>query len=208
MGDIELKHSARGSSWQKKGAKYISRVKKNGKWVYEYAQYAKAAAGAAKHNVVTYANRAANKATGVNPNYASSKNGMPHDYKVAVHFPLDQEGKVVVDKKAANYNKALYRTTSSKNLALQKAARKRKLHAVGVNAQRKINKGKKKVAELLDRLQKKYESEKRRYEGKKAGRKSAKLSKERQKRHKQNNTIKLNNKQRVTFSEVKLGRRK
>lgn len=194
MGDIELKHSATGSTWQKKGAKYISRVRKNGKWVYQYAK--------------NTANNVANKVTGVNPNYASSKNGLPHELKTAVWFPLDKEGTAVVDKKAANYNKALIRTTSSKNLALQKQARKRKLHAANVKVQRNVNKGKKKVAELLDRLQKKYESEKRRYEGKKAGRKSAKLSKERQKRYKQNNTIKLNNKQRVTFSEVKLGRRK
>lgn len=31
-----LEHSAKGSTWKKKGAKYISRVWKNGKWVYEY----------------------------------------------------------------------------------------------------------------------------------------------------------------------------
>lgn len=37
MGDIELKHSAKGSTWQKKDVSYISRVKKNGKWVYTYA---------------------------------------------------------------------------------------------------------------------------------------------------------------------------
>lgn len=191
MGDIYLSHSASGSSWQKKGAKYISRVRKNGKWVYQYAK--------------NTANGVANKVTGVNPNYASSKNGLPHELKTAVWFPLDKEGKAVVDKKAANYNKALIRTTSSKNLSLQKAARKRKIRAVGINAQqtvqRNILKGKKKVAEILSQIQ-------RQYEGKKAGRKSAKLSKERQKRHKQNNTIKLNNKQRVTFSEVKLSRRK
>ena len=31
-----LEHSAKGSTWKKKGAKYISRVWKNGKWVYQY----------------------------------------------------------------------------------------------------------------------------------------------------------------------------
>lgn len=31
-----LIHSKKGTSWQKAGAKYISRVKKNGKWVYTY----------------------------------------------------------------------------------------------------------------------------------------------------------------------------
>lgn len=31
-----LEHSAKGTSWRKKGAKYINRVWKNGKWVYEY----------------------------------------------------------------------------------------------------------------------------------------------------------------------------
>lgn len=31
-----LEHSAKGTSWKKKGAKYISRVWKNGRWVYEY----------------------------------------------------------------------------------------------------------------------------------------------------------------------------
>lgn len=44
-----LEHSAKGTSWTKKGAKYISRIKKNGKWVYQYkitgrgykAEYAK-----------------------------------------------------------------------------------------------------------------------------------------------------------------------
>lgn len=31
-----LEHSKKGTSWSKPGAKYISRVKKNGKWVYTY----------------------------------------------------------------------------------------------------------------------------------------------------------------------------
>lgn len=31
-----LEHSKKGTSWAKKGAKYISRIKKNGKWVYTY----------------------------------------------------------------------------------------------------------------------------------------------------------------------------
>lgn len=31
-----LEHSALGTTWKKKGAKYLSRVWKNGKWVYEY----------------------------------------------------------------------------------------------------------------------------------------------------------------------------
>lgn len=31
-----LEHSAKGTSWKKKGAKYLSRVWKNGRWVYEY----------------------------------------------------------------------------------------------------------------------------------------------------------------------------
>lgn len=31
-----LEHSAKGTSWRKKGAKYLSRVWKNGRWVYEY----------------------------------------------------------------------------------------------------------------------------------------------------------------------------
>lgn len=31
-----LAHSAKGTTWKKKSAKYISRVWKNGKWVYEY----------------------------------------------------------------------------------------------------------------------------------------------------------------------------
>ena len=31
-----LEHSKKGTSWAKTGAKYISRIKKNGKWVYTY----------------------------------------------------------------------------------------------------------------------------------------------------------------------------
>ncbi len=31
-----LAHSAKGTSWRKKSAKYINRIWKNGKWVYEY----------------------------------------------------------------------------------------------------------------------------------------------------------------------------
>ena len=31
-----LMHSAKGTSWRKKGAKYLNRVWKNGRWVYEY----------------------------------------------------------------------------------------------------------------------------------------------------------------------------
>ena len=31
-----LEHSAKGTTWSKKGAKYLKRVWKNGKWVYEY----------------------------------------------------------------------------------------------------------------------------------------------------------------------------
>lgn len=178
MGDIELKHSATGSTWQKKGAKYISRVKKNGKWVYQYA------------------NEAASKAMGVNKKYIDQTN-VADSWRAL----LKNSGKPGLQQETID---RLRRTTGAKSIALQKQARKRKLHAVGVNAQRKINKGKKKVAELLDRLQKKYEDEKRRYAGKKAGRKSAKLSRERQKRLKQKNTIKLNKHQRVTFSDVEI----
>lgn len=31
-----LEHSAKGTTWTKKGAKYLKRVWKNGKWVYQY----------------------------------------------------------------------------------------------------------------------------------------------------------------------------
>lgn len=31
-----LEHSAKGTTWRKKAAKYLSRVWKNGRWVYEY----------------------------------------------------------------------------------------------------------------------------------------------------------------------------
>ena len=31
-----LEHSAKGTTWRKKGAKYLKRVWKNGKWIYEY----------------------------------------------------------------------------------------------------------------------------------------------------------------------------
>lgn len=31
-----LEHSAKGTTWKKKAAKYLSRVWKNGRWVYEY----------------------------------------------------------------------------------------------------------------------------------------------------------------------------
>ena len=191
MGDIYLSHSATGSTWQKRGAKYISRVKKNGKWVYTYAKDA--------------ANGAANKVTGVNPNYANTKS-----YDSATLFRLKGlpgHNKATVQE-IANRN---IRTTRAKNEALQKQARKRKLHAVGVSVQRKINKGKKKVAELLNRLTSTKEyvtvGDKKvpvTYD-KKTGTMTFKKSK---KKRKQNNTIKLNNKQRVTFSEVKLGRRK
>ena len=179
-----MTHSATGSTWQKKGAKYISRVRKNGKWVYIYAK--------------NTANGVANKVTGVNPNYANTKSYDREKTFRLKGFPGHNKATV---QEIANRN---IRTTRAKNEALQKAARKRKLHAASVNVQRKVNKGKKKVAELLERLQKKYEDEKRRYAGKKAGRKSAKLSRERQKRLKQKNTIKLNKHQRVTFSDVEI----
>lgn len=178
MGDIELKHSATGSTWQKKGAKYISRVRKNGKWVYQYA------------------NEAASKAMGVNKKYIQQTN-VNNSWRRL----LKKTGKPGLPQETIDRYK---RVTGAKSIALQKQARKRKLHAASVNVQRNVNKGKKKVSELIERLQNAYEDQKRRYAGKKAGRKSAKLSKERQKRLKQKNTIKLNKKQRVTFSDVKI----
>lgn len=81
---------------------------------------------------------------------------------------------------------------------------KQKAYKTARTVKKNILKGKKKVSELIERLQNAYEDQKRRYAGKKAGRKSAQLSKERQKRLKQKNTIKLNKKQRVTFSDVKI----
>jgi histone H1/5 len=55
MGDIyisrnedgELTHSAAGTTWQKKGAAYISKLRKNGKWVYIYASNKAGQAGRA-----------------------------------------------------------------------------------------------------------------------------------------------------------------
>ena len=57
MADIELMHSAKGSTWQKRNAAYISRVKKNGKWVYTYATKK---AGQAGRAVASNAGAAAN----------------------------------------------------------------------------------------------------------------------------------------------------
>jgi hypothetical protein len=57
MADIELMHSAKGSTWQKRNANYISRVKKNGKWVYTYATKK---AGQAGRAVATGASNAVN----------------------------------------------------------------------------------------------------------------------------------------------------
>ena len=45
-----LEHSAKGTSWTKKGAKYISRIKKNGKWVYQYKITGKGYKKAAEQN--------------------------------------------------------------------------------------------------------------------------------------------------------------
>ena len=60
-----LEHSALGTTWKKKGAKYLSRVWKNGKWVYEYKITGKgylkdAKAAAANRNL--YSKLAASKA--------------------------------------------------------------------------------------------------------------------------------------------------
>lgn len=62
MADIVLTHSAKGSTWQKKGAAYISRVKKNGKWVYTYATNK---AGQASKAIVSEANEVADNAKNV-----------------------------------------------------------------------------------------------------------------------------------------------
>lgn len=54
---MQLQHSAVGTTWTKNGAAYISRVKKNGKWVYTYASKK---AGQARRAVSTGAANVAN----------------------------------------------------------------------------------------------------------------------------------------------------
>ena len=65
--DDELMHSSAGTTWQKKGAAYISRVKKNGKWVYTYAKNKASQAGnavsTATGNVATSVKRTVNSYT-------------------------------------------------------------------------------------------------------------------------------------------------
>jgi len=55
--DSELTHSAAGTTWTKNGAAYISRIRKNGKWVYTYASNK---AGQARRAVSTGASNVAN----------------------------------------------------------------------------------------------------------------------------------------------------
>lgn len=57
MGDIQLEHSAKGTTWTKKGAAYVNKIRKNGKWVYTYASNK---AGQAAQRVNTAAAQASN----------------------------------------------------------------------------------------------------------------------------------------------------
>ena len=73
-----LEHSAKGSTWKKNGAKYISRTWKNGKWVYEYKVTGKGYKKDAAENMVKsrlYGDKAkATNNSSVNENVRKSEN--------------------------------------------------------------------------------------------------------------------------------------
>jgi transketolase len=142
MADIVLSHSAKGTSWQKKGASYISRVKKNGKWVYTYNN----------HNVPS--NRSINDEM-----YKADYSGVRHDAKFTKSSPKKFIGKTVKQVSDEHYSNAesLKRKQVSAQRNVQKDTRYKinaKTAYLKNKASRNIKKGKKKVSELLKRLKK------------------------------------------------------
>ena len=69
-----LEHSAKGTSWRKKGAKYLSRIWKNGRWVYTYKDLQKDLGITARRKYKYYQDRAnVNAKASQKPEYAKFK---------------------------------------------------------------------------------------------------------------------------------------
>lgn len=153
MGDIyighnedgELTHSAKGSTWQKKGAAYISRKKVNGKWVYTYNNLGKRLFNNSINNEMDRAN------------YGVVRN----DARFLDGYPKSMVGKTVKQVSDQHYSNAesLKRKQVSGQRNIEKDPRY-KLSAktaylknkASRAAKNNVAKGKKKVSEILTRL--------------------------------------------------------
>ena len=138
MADIELTHSAKGSTWQKKNASYISRVKKNGKWVYTYNRQSKTPGNDQIQAEMDKAKYGYYRQGG--------KFTMPSSYPK----PTKQQS-----DKSYSSAESLKRKQVSAQRNVQKDTRYKinaKTAYIKNKASRNINKGKKKVSELLERL--------------------------------------------------------
>ena len=145
MADIELKHSAKGSTWQKNGAAYISRVRKNGKWVYTYNKQGK-----------TPSNKSIN-----NEMYKADYSGVRHDAKFTKSSPKKFIGKTVKQVSDEHYSNA--ESLKRKQVSAQRNVQKDPRYKVEAKAaylknkasravRKNVAKGKKKVSEILSRL--------------------------------------------------------
>lgn len=177
MSNIEIMHTARG--FQRSNHKYISRKMVNGHWVYEYAKNATSNVSGALRKASSAANAAAEYIDPNGPQVAARRQA----------------------KVAQNNANALARKTSAQSR--ERAARLRK-----VRRQRAIARGEAKVNEIINQTKSAAQSRanetkayyKRQHEGKVAGMKAAKQSRERQLRNAKIQTTKKVN---ATKSAVK-----
>lgn len=121
---MQLQHSAKGSTWQKKGASYISRVKKNGKWVYTYAsnkagQAGRAVSTGAANVVNTVSTAAGNARRSVRSAVASSRVNPD-----VMSTRLRKKTRKNVAKGKAEVNEILSRLRKSSSAAAKIAKRK------------------------------------------------------------------------------------
>lgn len=134
MGDIyigrnekgELTHSAAGTTWTKNGAAYISRVKKNGKWVYTYASKK---AGQARRAVSTGAANVANTVSTVAGNANRAARSAVASSRVnpdVMSTRLRKKTRKNVAKGKAKVNEILTRLRESASSAAKIANRKYK----------------------------------------------------------------------------------
>lgn len=138
MADIVLTHSAKGTTWSKDGASYIKREKKNGKWVYTYQKLGKFR-GNGQHADMT--------------NATPTSKDVSERQKLAKNVSRTYSNKGKIQSEA----ESMKRKSVSAQRNVQRDVRY-KLNAKTAylknKASRNINKGKKKVSELLERLKK------------------------------------------------------
>ena len=128
--DDELMHSSAGTTWQKKGAAYISRVKKNGKWVYTYAKNKASQAGNAAKKETEYVTNNIKRST------APARSAVNNAYNASKHAVAVATSKQTRD----NLNRQRRLTTSKVKGKVKRATKA------------KIAVGKAKVNELVARL--------------------------------------------------------